>query len=335
MSLKVFLGRTALNSPLLDGGQLQLLRKELGSTERIVFTFPCEKGSGGSQGCAGAVAGKSQGGLGESSGLILLTDRGVDKHRAALPALLALAAAWKSMVEAGAQDIPLVIESGQVIDTHHVALLVAAGASAVFPYLALEQAAQLKPGGAVAYRGAVEKGLRKVIARMGISTIASYRNSHLFEIIGLDPEVCSRFFEDASCSLAGKGLTELLQDCLDRHDSVFSIAFPEMTMTAKLQDQGLYRFRHQGEQHASSPELVRRMHRYIKFPTDENHRAFMELGRQEGTRRRPGPAGDCPGEAAAARPGGNRSFHPGPLQHPGHVAGSNFAGDAHALSRSP
>ena len=139
------------------------------------------------------------------------------------------------------------IESGQVIDTHHVALLVAAGASAVFPYLALEQASHMKPGGAVAYRGAVEKGLRKVIARMGISTIASYRNSHLFEIIGVDSDVCSRFFEDASHSLAGKGLTELLQDFLDRHDSVFSITFPTMTMTTQLQDQGLYRFRHQGE----------------------------------------------------------------------------------------
>ena len=127
---------------------------------------------------------------------------------------------------------------------------------------------------------AVEKGLRKVIARMGISTIASYRNSHLFEIIGLDPDVCEQFFEDASCSLAGKGLTELLQDCLDRHDSVFALTFPTMTVSAKLQDHGLYRFRHQGELHATSPELVRRMHRYIKSPTEENHRAFRELGQQ-------------------------------------------------------
>ena len=209
-----------------------------------------------------------------------MTDRGVGTQQVALPALLAVAAAWKAMVEAGLQDVPLVIESGQVIDTHHVALLVAAGASAVFPYLALEQAAHLKPDGAAAYRGAVEKGLRKVIARMGISTIASYRNSHLFEIIGLDPDVCDQFFEDASCSLAGKGLTELLQDCLDRHDSVFALTFPTMTVSAKLQDHGLYRFRHQGELHATSPELVRRMHRYIKFPTEENHRAFRELGQQ-------------------------------------------------------
>jgi glutamate synthase domain-containing protein 2/glutamate synthase domain-containing protein 3 len=188
--------------------------------------------------------------------------------------LLALAAAWKALVGAGAQDIPLVIETGQVIDTHHLALLVAAGASAVFPYLALEQAESLKPGGAESYRGAVEKGLRKVIARMGISTIASYRNSHLFEIIGLDPDICSEFFEDASSSLAGKSLIALLQDCLDRHAAAFS------TTAAQLQDNGLYRFRRQGEQHASSPELVRRMHRYLKSPTEENRLSFMELGQQ-------------------------------------------------------
>src|SRR6266446_7131644 len=280
MSLKVFFGQAVLNSPLLDGGQFEQLEKELGTTERIQFTFPVSAGSEGAKAELTRLQEEARQASAKNPALILLTDRGVDAQHAALPALLALAAAWKSMVEAGAQDIPLVIETGQVIDTHHVALLVAAGASAVFPYLALEQAASLKPGGAESYRGAVQKGLRKVIARMGISTIASYRNSHLFEIIGVDSDVCSRFFEDASHSLAGKGLTELLQDFLDRHDSVFSITFPTMTMTTQLQDQGLYRFRHQGEQHAVSPELVRRMHRYIKFPTEENHRAFKELGQQ-------------------------------------------------------
>jgi glutamate synthase (ferredoxin) len=280
MSLKVFLGEVALDSPLLDGGQLQSLRKELGSTERILLTFSAEKGLEEAKTALARLQEKIKTAALKNPGLILLSDRGVDRHRAALPALLAVAAAWKAMVEVGAHAVPLVIESGQVIDTHHVALLVAAGASAVFPYLALEQAAHLKPGGALAYRAAIEKGLRKVIARMGISTIASYHNSHLFETIGLDPDICEQFFEDASHSLAGKSLAELLQDSIDRHNSVFSITFPSMTMTAALQDQGLYRFRHQGEQHASSPELVRRLHRYIKFPTEENHRAFVELGQQ-------------------------------------------------------
>jgi glutamate synthase (ferredoxin) len=275
MSLKVFLGQAVLNSPLLDGGQLQRLEKELGTTERIQCTFPSVDGPEGAKAALKRLHENAQVASAKAPGLILLTDRGVDAEHTALPALLALAAAWKAMVEAGGHDIPLAIETGQVIDTHHVALLIAAGASAVFPYLALEQAESLKPGGADSYRGAVEKGLRKVIARMGISTIASYRNSHLFEIIGLDPDVCSEFFEDASSSLAGKSLTALLQDCLDRHAAAFST-----TTTAHLQDNGLYRFRRQGEQHASSPELVRRMHRYLKSPTEENRLSFMELSHQ-------------------------------------------------------
>ncbi len=80
----------------------------------------------------------------------------------ALPALLALAALWKSMVNAGQWNVPLIVETGQVVDTHHIALLIAAGASAVLPYAALEQAARLRPDGVASYRLAVEKGLRKV-----------------------------------------------------------------------------------------------------------------------------------------------------------------------------
>ena len=120
--------------------------------------------------------------------LVLLSDRGVNADTTALPALLALAAVWKSMVKAGRWSVPLIVESAQVVDTHHIALLIAAGASAVMPYVALEQAVSLRPDGAAAYRLAVEKGLRKVMARMGISTIASYRNSQLFETIGLDKD---------------------------------------------------------------------------------------------------------------------------------------------------
>ncbi len=146
MSLKVFLGRAAINSPLLDGGQLQKLEKALGTMERIEFTFLVADGSEGAKAGLERLRHEVKQASAKNPGLIVLTDRGVDAEHAALPALLALAEAWKSMVEAGAHDIPLVIESGQVIDTHHVALLVAAGASAVFPYLALEQAATLKAG---------------------------------------------------------------------------------------------------------------------------------------------------------------------------------------------
>jgi glutamate synthase (ferredoxin) len=275
MSLDVYLdSKHVLGSPLLDGGQLRTLEAKLGAARRIDFTFPCGYGVGGAHGALLRVQEEAELAAQQRPGLVVLSDRGVNEQRAALPALLVMAAAWKSMVQGGAWDIPVVIETGQVLDTHHVAMLVACGASAVMPYLALEEATRLHADGMQRYRAAVEKGLRKVMARMGISTIASYRNSQLFETIGLDPELCSLFFEDATSALGGKGLNELLLNCVERHAAAYAAKGPELV------DIGLYRFRHNGERHSSSPELVRRMHKYIKEPTAENYRAYTELAGQ-------------------------------------------------------
>src|SRR3984957_17575023 len=110
---------------------------------------------------------------------------------------------------------------------------------------------------------------------MGICTIGSYRNSQLFEIVGLNQDVRDEFFEDAGGALGGKSLEELLQDSLERHTSAF--ASRTTNLTAQLHDEGLYRFRQTGERHSSSPDLVRRMHQYVKSPTPENYRAYAEL----------------------------------------------------------
>ena len=274
MSLQTFLGKSiSLTSPLLDAGQLEILKEKLSSVATIDCTFPAEAGVAGAEAALQRIRQQALT-ISTRSGLILLTDRGVNAQRAALPALIALSAVWKELVNVGACDIPLVIETGQVIDTHHIAMLVAAGAGTVLPYLAFEQAQSLHVDGTRRYRDAVEKGLRKVIARMGISTIASYRNSHLFETVGLDPDLCEQFFEDAGHSFGGKGLHEILQDYLDRHWAAFN------SDRDHLHDIGLYRFRQKGERHATHPELVRRMHRYIKSPTPENYRSFVELGQQ-------------------------------------------------------
>ena len=276
MSLDVHLGDTLLlPSPLLDPGQLQAIREKLRLVQRVDFTFPVADGI---EAAKSVLQGLEQAAIaGEATPrLVLLSDRGVSAYRTALPALLAVSAVWKSMMKAGCWNVPLVVETGQVIDTHHIALLIAAGASAVLPYVALEQAASLRPDGVAAYRLAVEKGLRKVMARMGISTVASYRNSQLFETIGLDKDVRDLFFEDAGGAFGGKGLDELLEDCIDRHAAAFK------TENSQLRDLGLYRFRREGERHATSPDLVRRMHQYIKVPSEENRQAFTVLaGKRE------------------------------------------------------
>ncbi len=268
MSLNVYLGDTlSLPSPLLDPGQLQVIREKLQPVNDIDCTFPVAEGIEGTKRVLQRLEREATAG----SKLVLLSDRGVNANNAALPALLALGAVWKSMVEAGRGNVPLIIETGQVVDTHHIALLIAAGASAVLPYAALEQAAKLRTDGVAAYRLAVEKGLRKVMARMGISTVTSYRNSQLFETIGLDEELRASFFEDAGGALGGKGLDELLNDCLERHAAAFG------NENSQLRDLGLYRFRREGERHSTSPELVRRMHHYIKSPSEENYNAFTQL----------------------------------------------------------
>jgi glutamate synthase (ferredoxin) len=272
MSLEVCVGRNAtLPSPLIDARQLRELESRLGPAHRIDFTFEASGGADGALAALDHICSEVRKAAPGKPGLVALSDGGVCADRAALPALLACAAAWKEMVQAGACDVPLVIESGQVIETHHVALLIAAGTSAVLPYMALQLSENLKRGGAWKYRGAVEAGLRKVLARMGVSTLASYRNSHLFEVVGLDHELRSRFFENASAALGGKTVREILEDVLARHSSAFDSSARE------LNDAGLYRFRQTGERHSNSPELVRRMHRYVKSPTPEAYASFKEL----------------------------------------------------------
>src|SRR5271168_499666 len=281
MSLDVYLDPNIVaGSPVLDAGHVASLESRLGTPlRRIDFTFDVAGGTAAAraalqrvrQDISAAVTLGVGAGANERPAVIVLSDRGATEQRVALPALLALSAAWKEMVRAGAHDVPLIVESGQVIETHHIALLIAVGASAVFPYLAMQLSDNLKPGGAVSYRVAVEAGSRKVLARMGISTVASYRNSHLFETVGLDEDICEEFFEDASWSLGGRSLDDILETSIHSHVRAFAGG------DAPLQDAGLYRFRHAGERHSSSPELVRRMHAYLKSPTPEKYAAYAEL----------------------------------------------------------
>jgi glutamate synthase (NADPH/NADH) large chain/glutamate synthase (ferredoxin) len=271
MSLDIYLGRNVkVNSPLLDAGQMNSLTGTIPEVHRIDFTF--EASGGVDAACERLRQVREEASTAANCGrTILLSDRSLSETRAALPALLAVSFAWRALTEANAWNIPLIVETGQVIDTHHVALLVAAGASAVHPYLAMSLAARADLAGPAHYRAAIEKGLRKVLARMGISTMSSYRNSQIFETIGLDAAVCEEFFEDAGHTLSGKSLDDLVRDCIASHAAGFK------SPTAEFRDAGLYRFRRDGEQHASSPEFVRRMHRYIKSPTPQNHGALSEL----------------------------------------------------------
>jgi glutamate synthase domain-containing protein 2/glutamate synthase domain-containing protein 1/glutamate synthase domain-containing protein 3 len=277
MSLDVHLkDGVTLPGPLLTAAQLAELSEFFGPVHRIEMNFSSALGVSGAR-CRIAQLSSTPLSSSGRPGLLLLSDRGINAESAALPALLATAAVWKAMVLEGLSDVPLVVESAQVFDTHHVALLVAAGASAVVPYLADEFAEALEAGGADHMRVAVTAGLRKVLARMGVSTLASYRNSHLFEIVGLSEDLCADYFEDAADYPGSKTLDDLFADYVRMHTTAFSAASTE------LADAGLYRFRKGAELHATSPEVVRRLHAHVRAPEAGKFAAFEELAEHQGT----------------------------------------------------
>jgi glutamate synthase domain-containing protein 2/glutamate synthase domain-containing protein 1/glutamate synthase domain-containing protein 3 len=275
MSLDVHLKEgITLPGPLLTGPQLIQLSAIFGNVQKIDFTFPAARGVPGAR-CNFAQLSTTPLSSSGRPGLLLLSDRAIDSGSAPLPALLATAAVWKAMVREGLWDVPLIVESAQVFDTHHVALLVAAGASAVVPYLADQFADSVEPGGAEKARDAIHAGLRKVLARMGVSTLASYRNSHLFEIVGLSEDLCADVFEDAADFPGQKSLDDLLSDYLRMHQEAFSARSDE------LPDAGLYRFRKGAELHANSPEVVRRIHAHVRAPNEKTFSAFEELAEHQ------------------------------------------------------
>jgi glutamate synthase domain-containing protein 2/glutamate synthase domain-containing protein 3 len=272
MSLEVYLGRgIGLRSPILDEKQCAAIRRNFAPVCNFDLTYSA---SGGADAAAAALRDLHRQAAHASlnAGAIFLSDAAVSPERAALPVLLAISAVANGIMDAGSKHVPLIVETGQAFEAHHVALLIAAGASAVHPYLALSLAEQVSAGGAARFRTSVELGLRKVLARMGISVLASYANSHLFEVIGLDGEVHREFFADAAFVLPGRSLEDILQDFLACHAAAFAES------GGGLRDAGLYRFRKNGEQHGSSPDVVRAIQKHVESADQSSWEAYAKVG---------------------------------------------------------
>ncbi|HWX55934.1 MAG TPA: glutamate synthase large subunit [Verrucomicrobiae bacterium] len=270
MSLSTLVGgEFVLASPVLSQGQVRFLEEHLAPHRRIDITFEASSGVSGALQLLDALENNACAN-GGSWRMLLISDRAVNKERAALPVLLAAAAVWKGMVRAGQFRVPLVVETGQVIETHSIALLLAAGATAVHPYLALQLCEEHKAGSAESYYQTVAGGLKKVLSRMGISTLASYRNSQLFETVGLDRKLGDRFFESVVHVGEARSLEKVLEDYVYNHQ----LAFAEHQ--TGLKDAGLYRYRKEGERHSTSPELMRQLHADIKSGNAASH--YEELG---------------------------------------------------------
>jgi glutamate synthase (NADPH/NADH) large chain/glutamate synthase (ferredoxin) len=271
MSLKTWIGSEFVSeSPVLGDGQLRFLQNRLEPYRTIDVTFEASLGISGAFQALERIRREARGEAGDGSKLIVLTDRGLCSRRAALPILLAAAAVWREMVNAGNFQVPLVVETAQVLDTHHLAMLLAVGVTAVCPFLALHLAEVHRPDGAANYCKAVNAGLKKVLSRMGISTISSYRNSQLFEVVGLDSRLCREFFEDASHFAEALSLEALLENYLRNHALAYEGA-------EGLRDAGYFRYRKEGERHGTSPEILRKLPALVKTGGAGTRQQYEEI----------------------------------------------------------
>jgi glutamate synthase (NADPH/NADH) large chain/glutamate synthase (ferredoxin) len=272
MSLDTRIGSDYIaDSPVLDEEQVRALTQAFSSTQRIDITFDSALGISGAQAAIERIRNEVRWAAGAAPSMVVMSDRYVSATRASVPVLLATAAAWKEIIRGGHFRIPLIMETAQVIETHHIALLLAVGATAVQPFLAQQLAEEQCIGGARNYYTAVNGGLRKVLSRMGISTLASYRNAQLFEVIGLEESACREFLESAPRCAEANSLDQLLSDYLFNHAQAFK---PEFKSPA---DSGFYRFRKEGEQHGTSAELMRKLQAHIKNPSAERYQEFEAL----------------------------------------------------------
>ena len=227
--------------------------------------------------CAQAEAAAREGVL-----LLILSDRRPRRGQVMLHALLATGAVHQHLVRAGLRcAVNLIVETGTARDAHHIACLVGYGATAVYPYLAYQTLHDLGVRGILktkhgemtqigrSYRRGVKKGLLKIISKMGISTIGSYRGARLFEIVGLDREVVELCFAGTPSRIGGAGFAELQAEA--EHLSAHgwdNNALPEIG--------GLLQFTPDGEYHQFNPEVVRNLQRAVATGTREDWAAYAD-----------------------------------------------------------
>jgi glutamate synthase (NADPH/NADH) large chain len=228
--------------------------------------------------CAAAEAAVREGTL-----IVVLSDREIRKGHLPVHALLATGAVHHRLVEVGLRcDCNLVVETATARDPHHFACLIGYGATAVYPYLAYECLHHMTRTGELkldhskgrqlgrSYRRGIRKGLFKIMSKMGISTIASYRGAQLFEIVGLHDEVVSLCFPGTTSRIRGSGFAELKEDASHLARRAWDVREP-------IEQGGLYKFVHGGEFHAFNPDVIATLQAAVQSGDYDVYREFANL----------------------------------------------------------
>jgi glutamate synthase (ferredoxin) len=292
-----------LSTPILTNEELEKLRYLSTPKGRagawafkattVPILFPPEAGGAGLEKAMAEVCARASAAVEAGTNIIVLSDRGVDAENAPIPALLAVAGVHHHLIREGTRTrVGLVLESGEPREVHHFALLIGYGAGAVNPYLAFETLRDLERQGLLPgvdeehaiknYIKAANKGVVKVISKMGISTIQSYCGAQIFEAIGLDQDLVDKYFTWTPSRVSGIGIGVVAHEATARHFAAFGTTG---ISTHDLDPGGKYKWRHDGEHHLFNPQTIHKLQHACRTNDFRLFQEFSTLVNEQEKRR--------------------------------------------------
>ena len=266
-------------------------------TMTIDITYDKSEGVAGLEQCLGSICAQSLQAIEDGYSLIILSDRNIGPERVPVSALLATSVVHHHLVSHQLRTrIGIVLETGEAREVHHHCLLVGYGADAINPYLAFEALFQSRRDGLLDekespndesvvadYRKGVAKGMLKVMAKMGISTLQSYKGAQIFEAVGLGEEVIERCFKGTASRIKGVGFEVLAEEALRRHE----LGYPSRNIVRLpvLPNPGDFHWRAGGEQHMWNPNTIANLQLAARTNSKEAYHQFAKFSNEEATRK--------------------------------------------------
>ena len=275
-----------LPQPVLTNTQLDILcniRYKGFKTQKLPIIFNIKKGEEGLRQALDDLCHEAEHSVDEGVNYIILSDRDIDEKHAAIPSLLAVSAVHHYLISVGKRvQTALIVESGEIRETMHAALLLGYGASALCPYMTFAILDDLVKRGKIQedyataeahYIKAVDKGLKKIMSKMGISTIRSYRGAKIFESIGLSEDLLHRYFGTEVSTIGGIGLKEIARDAIRLHEMGRS----GKETSGTLKNNGQFSWRKDGIKHAWNPETIAKLQLATRQGSYEKFKDWAKL----------------------------------------------------------
>ncbi|MFZ2948364.1 MAG: glutamate synthase large subunit [Desulfuromonadaceae bacterium] len=287
--------RIKLQNPLLCNQELEKLRqidRPGFKSATLSLLFPVTRGAAGMERGLEALFAAADVAVEAGNNILILSDRGVDENNAAIPALLAISGLHHHLVNSGTRTlVSLILESGEPREVHHFAVLLGYGVNAINPYLAFESLDDMILQGMLPgldHKKAVKnfikasiKGVVKTMAKMGISTVQSYRGAQIFEAVGLHHSVVDRYFTWTPSRIGGTDIDGIARELMERH----ARAYPErVAPEVALATGGVYQWRKDGEEHQYNPLTITSLQKATRTDDYREFKVFSSLIDEQNTR---------------------------------------------------